>query len=233
MSWSGGLDSTVLLDLARRIDPNIPAVFCNTGLEHPDNLEFVKAGENVIKLPPTKNFLEILNTYGYPVISKDVADVIDGARRGQKQRLQRINGEMKDHFGKKSKFNCEKYNYLMDADFLISGRCCEYLKTNPIKKYAKSTGRKGLTGTLTEESYMRTKLWLQSGCNNFDAKLPLSRPMSFWTRQDILEYIVKFHLPYSRAYGEITPKENQQLSLISPKLMLETTGEQRTGYMFY
>lgn len=35
ISFSGGKDSTVLLDLVRRIYPNIPAVFCDTGLEYP------------------------------------------------------------------------------------------------------------------------------------------------------------------------------------------------------
>ena len=32
VSFSGGKDSTVLLDLARRIYPDIPAVFIDTGL---------------------------------------------------------------------------------------------------------------------------------------------------------------------------------------------------------
>lgn len=36
VSFSGGKDSTVLLDLARRIYPDIPAVFIDTGLEYPE-----------------------------------------------------------------------------------------------------------------------------------------------------------------------------------------------------
>ena len=32
VSFSGGKDSTVLLDIARKIYPDIPAVFSNTGL---------------------------------------------------------------------------------------------------------------------------------------------------------------------------------------------------------
>lgn len=35
VNFSGGKDSTVLLDLVRRIYPDIPAVFANTGLETP------------------------------------------------------------------------------------------------------------------------------------------------------------------------------------------------------
>lgn len=42
VSFSGGKDSTVLLDLARRIYPDIPAVFVDTGLEYPDFLREAK-----------------------------------------------------------------------------------------------------------------------------------------------------------------------------------------------
>ena len=47
VSFSGGKDSTILLDLARRIYPDIPAVFVDTGLEYPEIREFVKTIENV------------------------------------------------------------------------------------------------------------------------------------------------------------------------------------------
>ena len=36
ISFSGGKDSTVLLDLARRVYPDIPAVYVDTGLEYPE-----------------------------------------------------------------------------------------------------------------------------------------------------------------------------------------------------
>ena len=47
VSFSGGKDSTVLLDLARRIYPDIPAVFVDTGLEYPEIREFVKSIDGV------------------------------------------------------------------------------------------------------------------------------------------------------------------------------------------
>ena len=37
VSFSGGLNSTVLLDIARRfVDPDMPGVFCSTGNEWPE-----------------------------------------------------------------------------------------------------------------------------------------------------------------------------------------------------
>lgn len=36
VAFSGGKDSTVLLDIVRRIYPDVPAVFADTGLEFPE-----------------------------------------------------------------------------------------------------------------------------------------------------------------------------------------------------
>ena len=56
VSFSGGKDSTVLLDLARRVCPGIEAVFVDTGLEFPEIREFVKTKESVVWLKPEMNF---------------------------------------------------------------------------------------------------------------------------------------------------------------------------------
>ena len=82
ISFSGGKDSTVLLDLARRVYPDIPAVYVDTGLEYPELRDFVKTKDNVIWLRPRYPFTQILEKYGYPIISKEVSDVINGARKG-------------------------------------------------------------------------------------------------------------------------------------------------------
>ena len=42
VAFSGGKDSTCLLDLVRIIDKSIPAVFVNTGNEYPDIIHFVR-----------------------------------------------------------------------------------------------------------------------------------------------------------------------------------------------
>lgn len=73
VSFSGGKDSTVLLDIVRKMYPGIEAVFVNTGLEYPEIVDFVKQYENVTTLRPKKNFRQVLTEYGYPVISKNVS----------------------------------------------------------------------------------------------------------------------------------------------------------------
>ena len=43
VSYSGGLDSTVLLDLVRKcVGDDVPAVFSNTGLEFPEIVRFAR-----------------------------------------------------------------------------------------------------------------------------------------------------------------------------------------------
>ena len=108
ISFSGGKDSTVLLDLVRRVFSEIPAIFVDTGLEYPELREFVKTKENVKWLKPKYPFFQIIEQYGYPVISKEVSNVIDGARKGQPYRLARLNGDLLDNNGNKSMFNCGK-----------------------------------------------------------------------------------------------------------------------------
>ena len=69
ISFSGGKDSTVLLDLVRQDYPDIPAVYIDTGLEYPELRNFVRAHENVTWLKPEMNFRSVIQTYGYPFIS--------------------------------------------------------------------------------------------------------------------------------------------------------------------
>lgn len=50
--FSGGKDSQVLLHIARSMFPNIPAVFCDTGLEYPEIRKHVQTFENVVWMKP-------------------------------------------------------------------------------------------------------------------------------------------------------------------------------------
>lgn len=74
VSFSGGKDSTVLLDIVRQDYPDVHAVFVDTGLEYPEIREFVKTFENVDWVKPDKTFKQVIQDYGYPVISKQVSE---------------------------------------------------------------------------------------------------------------------------------------------------------------
>ena len=81
VSFSGGKDSTVLLHIARKLYPDIPAVFSNTGLEYPEIQRFVRKFDNVTIVQPKMRFDEVISKYGYPLIGKEVAEAIHYARR--------------------------------------------------------------------------------------------------------------------------------------------------------
>lgn len=85
VSFSGGKDSTVLLHLVRSVFPDVKAVFSNTGLEYPEIQKHVMSIDNVDIVRPAMRFDEVISTYGYPLIGKEVAEAIYYARRIRSQ----------------------------------------------------------------------------------------------------------------------------------------------------
>lgn len=255
VAFSGGVDSTVLLDLTRRIFPDVEAVFSNTTMEFPEIVRFVKSFDNVRILTPKMNYTGIIQKYGYPVISKEISNYIHRMRINE-ECMEAYNNQihlkspewmrknisdipfsfMKCMFGfskkmlddfirtgqfPKSKFSIpSQWHYLVEAPFEISDRCCYHLKKAPAQKYSRETGNKMIVGTMAEESILRKQVWLQHGCNAFNASEPKSTPLSFWTSQDILQYLKLTKIPYCSLYGDILTMSDGTLKF---------SGYQRTG----
>ena len=227
ISFSGGKDSTVLLHLVRSLYPEIEAVFCNTGLEYPEIVKFVKDIPNVRILKPELTFKQVIEQKGYPVISKSVANTVRLARKNIEEGKDTLRVRQIKGLEVGSKFNKGKWEFLLDAPFKISDECCNEMKKKPFKKYEKETGRVPFIGTLAAESQQREAVYLKTGCNAFDSKKPKSTPLGFWTEQDILQYIFENNLTICSVYGDIV-EESDMLGNKSYR----ATGEQRTGCMF-
>lgn len=277
VSFSGGKDSTVLADLCAQVCKaygwTLYLLFVNTGLEYPEIQKFVKVYAEWLRnkyeievvldiVRPEMRFDEVIKTYGYPVISKEVSNTISGARNSIKKgvyshRLCKL-GVKKSEYGglydsgefdyekslEKSKFRQYKWRFLLDADFKCSHYCCDVMKKRPAGNYQKATGRMPIIATMASESLNRKTAWEKYGCNAFEKKKPSSQPLSFWTEQDILHYLKKYDVPYCSVYGDIQVKPwkedtlEGQINLIDylecyePEDLLETTGCKRTGCIF-
>lgn len=231
VSFSGGKDSTVLLDLARRVYPDIEAVFVDTGLEYPEIRQFVKQHDNVTILRPKMRFDEVIKKYGYPVWSKNVSQTIHKLRHNNlsdKYRNYLLNGDERGSLRKLP----QSAHVLLDAPFECSDSCCKIMKHGPLDKFARQVGKYAITGTMTEESTNRENIWLEFGCNAFNKKQPISTPMSFWAEQDVLAYIKSTQLPYCLVYGDIALDNDGQTELFETTKHYHCTGCQRTGCMF-
>lgn len=222
-SFSAGKDSTLLVHLGRQLFPDIPAVYVDTSVEYPENLAFAKTMPGVVWLECDMPFAEVVRQYGYPLISKEVSKRIYYARRGSHWAIQQLDGFNKD--GSYSQFNqrFKKWKFLVDSPYPIAEKCCGELKTKPLNRYQRKSGRVPIVGTMACESKRRQSAFLKTGCNVYRENNPTSKPLSFWTEQDVLRYLKENHIPYSTVYGDIVEDEKGRLA---------TTGAKRTGCMY-
>ena len=215
VSFSGGKDSSVLADLCgfwcSLIKATLYLLYVDTGLEYPEIRKHVKLFADYLRkkynievvldiIRPKMRFDEVIKEYGYPIISKEVSDNIEYARKGSKWALYKLQGKNNDGTDSKRKASNKRYAPMVDMDIKISNKCCFVMKKTPTKQYEKDTGRKAIVATLAEESSLRELAWLKNGCNAFDSKRAISQPMSFWVEQDVLLYIKREQDEYDREY---------------------------------
>lgn len=253
VSFSGGKDSTVLAylaakELSRYRTPIYPLtlVFVNTGLEYPEiqrfvndyavwlQKEFPRIEVQLVRLRPKMNIRQVVAKYGYSIVSKGVANCVWEARKNPGgTRTKRIHGELLTPSGEKSPFCCDNWEYLLYAPFWVSGECCRIMKKSTAHSYESKSKLKSMTAMMAKESRQRMINWQKTGCNAFDGKSPMSKPMSFWTDQDVLAFLKDENIPYCSVYGDIVASDGEndyEATLIDCKL--HCTGCQRTGCMF-
>ena len=204
VSFSGGKDSICLLHQVRRIFPDVPAVYADTGLEFPELRSMVRHVDNVVWVKPDMRFDKVIVRYGYPVISKRVATQVHVLqnptdRNVTTRRLYetgiRSDGKRSSHWKL-----AERWKPLVTSGFKVSGKCCDLLKVRPLRRYGKRAGRYPFIGTMADESRMRRVAYMSSGCNAFGAKNPRSTPLGFWRDLDVWQYVHKYGLDYPSVY---------------------------------
>ena len=196
VSYSGGRQSTALLHLVRTIFPEVPGVFCNTGLEYPEIFQFVKKTDNIIWLKPKMPFPKVIEKYGYPVTTKENAQKLHEIRTTKSLYLLLLRLYGKDNKYKSYKLP-EKWKPLINAPFKVSHKCCDVMKKRiPRPPYVCDAHR--MTGELAGDSHLRKQKYLRFGCNAYEKGG--STPIAFWTEQDTVDYLDEYKVPYSSIY---------------------------------
>lgn len=147
-------------------------------------------------------------------------------KKNKEWAVNRMNGLEPDGSFREDSFKKRyiKYKYLIEAPFKISSKCCDIMKKRPFKLFEKENKLYPFVGTMANESKLRKESWIKNSCNAFNTKRILSQPLSFWTEQDILNYIKNNNIEFASVYGELTKEKNSNT--------LKFSGCQRTGCMF-
>lgn len=131
ISFSGGKDSTVLFDIARKLYPDILAVFCNTGNEYPDIVKFVNTlkntdGYNIQIIHPKITPRQVCEKYGFPLVSKEISHAIHQIRSNPTcaTSIKLLDDSNKYKLS-------YKWRYLIDEEYDTHDICCNKLKKEP------------------------------------------------------------------------------------------------------
>ena len=234
----GGLDSITLLLFLRHIGITVPAISVS-GVED-KSIQRVHKELGIETLRTYRSKVEVLNEVGFPVISKKIAGRIDLLQHpspdNQTVRHAIITGECgaQGHFAKNSRMQLPKrwlelfggpenenegVNYLT-APFLVSNKCCYYLKEKPCDDWAREHNSWPFLGLMASEGGQREEALVDHGCNYYGKTVMRSAPFAPFLRQDILQLALDLNVPVPEIYGKILRRQDGVLC---------TTGAQRTG----
>lgn len=183
---------------------------------------------------------EIIQEFGFPVLSKEIASKIEtlanptkknktvrhaivtgetGAYGGfQKNSRMKMSQKWLNKFGGYA--NKEEGTDYCIPDFKVSAKCCYYLKEKPCDDWAKEHNSVPYLGLMASEGGRRAKSLRINGCNYFGKSTIRSAPFAIFSRQDILQLALDLNVPVPEIYGTIERKEDGTLY---------TTKAQRTG----
>jgi hypothetical protein len=142
------------------------------------------------------SFLEVVQKYGYPVVSKRIAQYVGQVQRSKgdtaTKRL-RLTGIKEDGSTYRNASISQKWRFLCDSGIPISDKCCDRLKKECLRQIPHP-----FIGAMAADSEQRGQTYYREGCNSPTADR--SWPMAFWREEDVWAYIRSRNLPYSSIY---------------------------------
>lgn len=246
----GGLDSITLFLFLKSIGINAPGI--SVSYLEDSSIQKIHKQLGIERLKSSVRYtddegrvhrwnkLSIIQEYGFPVLSKEIAGKIETlANPTEKNKTYRhaiITGETGAYGGyrKSSRMRLAKkwldkfagyeneeegVNYQI-APFKVSDKCCYYLKEKPCDEWARDHNSVPYLGLMASEGGRRAKSLRINGCNYFGKTTIRSAPFAIFNRQDLLQLALDLEVPVPEIYGAIESKEDGTLY---------TTGAQRTG----
>lgn len=236
----GGLDSITLLALVRDElrDPEFPGI--SVSILEDKSIQAVHKEMGVIPIAPLKSKVEVLQEYGFPVVSKLAAAKIsrlqtpgddspiikaymtgdEGAWGGFKHNERfKLPDKWVELFGG------EYAQFRPDLDckiapFKVSDQCCFWLKELPMMEYQEKNGTWPFLGLMQSEGGRRQYSLRMHGCNYVGQTTARSCPFNYFDRQDVLQLALDLNVHIPEIYGEIVRDLDGTL---------RTTKAQRTG----
>lgn len=257
----GGLDSITLYLFLRSIGINVPGV--SVSFLEDKSIQAVHRALGIVCLSPALradgkpwNKSAVIREFGFPVLSKEIAGKISllqhpseknatvrhaiitgetGAYGGYRKgtRMQLSQKWLEKFGGYENEQEGTEYGV---PDFLVSDKCCYYLKEKPCNDYAKESGRFPYMGLMASEGGRRQKALMLNGCNYISPGTKRSCPFAIFNRQDLLTLALEMDAYYHKHWTEFGAEE---LGTIVPAIYgeivrdpdgtLRTTKAQRTG----
>ena len=255
----GGLDSITLMLMIRSMgftQEQIPAVSVS-GLED-KSIQRVHKALGVQTLRSAKSKKEVIEEFGYPIISKEIANRIRILQNPNEKnatiRHAMITGETGQYGGYQENSRmklADKWLKLFAgsdpegaelgykaAPFMVSDKCCYWLKEKPMQDYQKETGRFPFLGLMASEGGRRKFALKHWGCNYISPTVKRSAPFASFMRDDVLRLALEMNDWYQEHWAELNPNPEDKVDTIIPAIygeiqesggVLETTKAKRTG----
>lgn len=223
VSFSGGKDSTLLLELINQLGwkDRVNVVFCNTFMELNPTLDFVDIMKNqgwkIYETQPKKPLPIIYKEYGKPFHSKYTSEMIYRLQKHNFDfkndtykpyedliiKYQNCEGALKWLCGKNITLNCPKWvkKFLSEEgdNIKIANKCCEFVKKRPVKQFLKDIKADlCLVGVRQDESLQRKAVY--KSCYREKDDLKFFYPLLFLTEEEVWELIKLFNLELSECY---------------------------------
>lgn len=234
----GGLDSITLLLFLRIIGLDVEAISVSA-LED-KSIQAVHKQLGVQRISPGMRQVDVLNKFGFPVISKEKASKIKALQNPTDRNATVRHAIMTGECGKQGGYRTgtrmqlpkkwlelfggpENERYGTDyktAPFKVSDDCCYYMKEQPCDKWAREHNSFPYLGLMASEGGRREKSLIANGCNYYGKTTIRSCPFATFLRQDLLQLALDLNVPVPEIYGTIERRADGTLY---------TTKAQRTG----